>query len=114
MSNTKKEKPADAAGAGTLEAIFDQLERKLEALASRLRTSLDENAKLKAAASAASGERDRLKAELAEVKAAAGKQGDAAERLKRLEAEREEIRARVERLIGNLEASEAPAGPAKP
>jgi len=43
-----------------------------------------------------------------------GKQGEAAERLKRLEAERDEIRARVERLIGNLEASEAPAGPAKP
>ena len=114
MSNTKKEKPADAAGTDSLEAIFDQLERKLEALASRLRESQDENVKLKAAAGAAGAERDRMKAELAEAKSAAGKQGEAAERLKRLEAERDEIRARVERLIGNLEASEAPAGPSKP
>ena len=114
MSNTKKEKPADAAATDSLEAIFDQLEKKLEALASRLRASQDENAKLKTAAGAAGADRDRLKAELAEAKAAVGKQGEAAERLKRLEAERDEIRARVERLIGNLEASEAPAGPAKP
>ena len=113
MSNTKKEKPQDAAGTDSLEAIFDQLERKLEALASRLKAAQDENARLKAAASAAGSERDRVKAELAEAKAAAGKQGDAAERVKRLEAERDEIRARVERLIGNLEASEAPAGAAK-
>lgn len=114
MSNTKKEKPADAAGTDSLESIFDQLEKKLEALASRLKAALDENAKLKASAGAAGAERDRVKAELAETKAAAGKQGDAAERLKRLEAERDEIRARVEHLIASLEASEAPTGPAKP
>jgi len=113
VSNTKKDKPADAAATDSLEAIFDQLEKKLEALASRLKSAQEENAKLKAAASAAGAERDRMKAELADAKAAAGKQGDAAERLKRLERERDEIRARVERLIGSLEASEAPAGPAK-
>jgi len=114
VSNTKKEKSADAAGTDSLEAIFDQLEKKLEALAGRLKAAQDENARLKAAAAAAGAERDRMKAELAEAKAAAGKQGDAAGRLKRLEAERDEIRARVERLIGSLEASEAPAGPGKP
>jgi len=114
VSNTKKEKPADAAGNDSLEAIFDQLEKKLEALASRLKAAQGENAKLKASAAAADAERDLMKGQLAEAKAAAGKQGDASERLKRLEAEREEIRARVERLIGSLEASEAPAGSAKP
>lgn len=114
MSNTKKEKPADAAGTDSLEAIFDQLEKKLEALASRLKATQDENAKLKAVAASAGAERDRMRAELAEAKAAAGRQGDSAERLKRLLSERDEIRARVERLIGSLEASEVSAGSAKP
>jgi outer membrane murein-binding lipoprotein Lpp len=113
VSNTKKERSADAARTDSLEAIFDQLERKLETLASNLRAAQDENAKLKAAAGAAGAERERMQAELSEARSAAGRQGDTAERLKRLEAERDEIRARVERLIGSLEGTDAAAGPSK-
>jgi septation ring formation regulator EzrA len=107
----KSEKPAEI---DPLEAVFDQLEKKLEALAARLRSAHEENANLRAAAATANAERDKTKAELTEAKAAAGRQGEAAAAVRKYEAEREEIRARIERLIGSLEASEGSAGARKP
>jgi len=113
-SKGKTEKPEKPAEIDPLEAVFDQLEKKLEALAARLKAAHEENAKLRAAAAGANADRDRMKAELAEAKAAAGRHGEAAAAVRKYELEREEIRARIERLIGSLEASEGSAGARKP
>jgi len=95
----KNDRPAEA---DPLEAVFDQLERKVEALAQRLKAALEENGKLKALAAAVEAEREKLKAELAEARKAAGKSDEAAETLRRFESERAEVRTRIERLIASL------------
>jgi regulator of replication initiation timing len=98
----KTEKPADL---DPLEAVFSQLEKRVEALAQRLKTALEENGKLKAAAAAAEADRQRLRADLAEAKKAAGKGDEAASVLRRYETDRAEVRARIERLIASLEGA---------
>jgi regulator of replication initiation timing len=98
----KSEKPADL---DPLDAVFSHLEKRVEALAQRLKTTLEENGKLKAAAAAVEAEREKLRVELAEARKAAGKGDEAAGALKRYEAERAEVRARIERLIASLESA---------
>jgi regulator of replication initiation timing len=95
----KNDRPAEA---DPLEAVFDQLERKVEALAQRLKAALEENGKLKVAAIAVEAEREKLRADLAEARKSAGKGDEAAETLRRYESERAEVRARIERLIASL------------
>ncbi len=102
MTNPPKGKNDRPAEADPLEAVFDQLERKVEALAQRLKAALEENGKLKALTAAVEAEREKLKAELAEARKAAGKSDEAAETLRRYESERADVRARIERLIASL------------
>ncbi len=96
----KSEKPADL---DPLESVFGQLERRVEALASRLKAALEENGKLKASAATVAAERAALEAQIAEAKKAASHADDVASRIKAYEAERAEVRARIERLIASLE-----------
>ncbi len=105
MTNASKGKSEKSADLDPLESVFGQLERRVEALASRLKAALEENGRLQAAASAAAAERTALEAQIAEAKKAASQAGDAATRLKAYEAERAEVRARIERLIASLEGA---------
>lgn len=98
----KMEKPAET---DPLESVFSQLEKKVEALAGRLKSTLEENAKLKAAAAATEADRQKLRADLAEAKKAAGKGDEAAAALRKYETERAEVKARIERLIASLEGA---------
>ena len=103
MTNTSKGKSEKSADLDPLESVFSQLERRVEALAARLKAALEENGKLKAAAATAAAERTALEAQIVEAKKAASHADDAATRLKAYEAERAEVRARIERLIVSLE-----------
>ncbi len=105
VTNPTKGKNEKAGEADPLEAVFDQLEKKIDALAQKLKAALEENGKLKAEAGAVEAERERLKADLAEARKAAGKGSEAAETLRRYESERAEVRTRIERLIASLEGA---------
>ena len=105
MTNVSKGKSEKSADLDPLESVFSLLEKRVEALASRLKAALEENGKLKAAAAAAAAERTSLEAQIAEAKKAASQADDAAARLKAYEAERAEVRARIERLIASLEGA---------
>jgi len=87
----------------TLDQTWTLLEEKLEGLTTRYRDLSSENARLKAAVVELSAERERLKREIADARELLGKST-------RYEAEREEVRGRIERLLRSLEAAEgAPA-----
>ena len=105
MTNTSKGKSEKPADLDPLESVFGQLEKRVEALASRLKAALEENGKLKTASAAAAAERKALEAQIAEAKKAATPSEDAVARLKAFEAERAEVRARIERLIASLEGA---------
>jgi predicted RNase H-like nuclease (RuvC/YqgF family) len=83
----------------TLEQTWGLLEEKLEGLTTRYRDLSSENARLKGAVVELSAERDRLKREIADARELLGKSA-------RHEAEREEVRGRIERLLKSLEAAE--------
>ncbi|HQR66011.1 MAG TPA: slipin family protein, partial [Thermoanaerobaculia bacterium] len=53
----------------------------------------------------AEAEREKLRAELAEARKAAGRGDEAAGALRRYETERAEVRARIEKLIASLEGA---------
>ena len=103
--NPPKGKTEKSAELDPLESVFSQLERRVEALAQRLKAALEENGKLKAVAAAAEADRQKLRADLAEAKKAVGKGDEAATALRRYETERVEVRARIERLIASLEGA---------
>jgi chromosome segregation ATPase len=105
VTNASKGKSEKSVDLDPLESVFGQLERRVEALASRLKAALEENGKLKTAAATAAAERKALEAQIAEAKKAASKGDDAATRLKAYEAERAEVRTRIERLIASLEGA---------
>jgi DNA repair exonuclease SbcCD ATPase subunit len=88
-----------------IESLFSKLETRVEELARRLKAALEENGKLKVAAAAAEADRQKLRADLAEAKKAAGKGDETASTLRRYETERAEIRARIERLVATLEGA---------
>ncbi len=104
-ANAPKGKTEKSADLDPLDAVFSHLEKRVEALAQRLKATLEENAKLKASAAAVEAEREKLRTELAEARKAAGKGDEAAGALRRYEAERAEVRARIERLIASLEGA---------
>ena len=103
MTNASKGKSEKGAELDPLESVFSQLERRVEALAARLKASLEENGKLKAAAEAAAAGKAALEAQLADARKAASGVEDVAARLKAFEVERSEVKARIEKLIASLE-----------
>lgn len=105
MTNTSKGKSEKPADLDPLESVFGQLEKRVEALASRLKAALEENGKLKAASAAAAAERTTLEAQIAEARKTATTSADVTARLRAFEAERAEVRSRIERLIASLEGA---------
>lgn len=111
MATTGKSRGGDKAAEGgvPLDQVLGALEEKLDGLVGRVRDLVGENARLKAGAMEAAAERDRLQKELEDLREVAARQSEASEKLTRYEAERDELRARVERLLSRLEeAAEAP------
>ena len=84
----------------SLDKTWTLLEEKLEGLTTRYKDITSENARLKAAVVELSAERDRLKREIADAREVLGKSS-------RYEAEREEVRGRIEKLLKSLEAAES-------
>lgn len=105
-SGDKTDRPKDKAEV-PIDQVFQNIETRVEGLAGRMRDLVSENARLKAAVIEAAVERDRSKLEIESLRKAAEGGGEAAERLAKLESEREEIRARIERLLTSLEEAEA-------
>lgn len=102
----KKEKNAaeEAAPAVTeLEQLLGAMEERVGRLVGAARASADENARLRAALEETAAERDRLKAELTDSQEGAVHLAELNEKLSRLASEREEVRARIERLVKSLE-----------
>ena len=65
--------------------------------------SAAENGRLRAALEETAAERDRLKAELTDSREGAVHVAELNEKLSRMAVEREEVRARIERLVKSLE-----------
>jgi chromosome segregation ATPase len=96
----------------SLDSIFDVLEKRIEGLSAAQRDLAATNEKLKAGLAAATAERDRLKTDLKAAQEASAEHGQTAARAARYEAERENVRARIERLVKSLEGQEASSGKA--
>jgi hypothetical protein len=95
----------------TIDQTWNLLEEKVEGLSLKVRDLASENARLKAAVIEISAERDRLKREVADGRELLARQEEAVSKMGRYEAEREEVRGRIERLLKGLEAAEAAAHP---
>jgi len=95
--------------ARTLDQTWGLLEEKLEGLTTRYRDLTSENARLKGAVVELSAERDRLKREIADSRELLARQEEASSKSSRYEAEREEVRSRIEKLLKTLEAAEGAA-----
>jgi len=108
VSTSAKAKAVEKPAEGSLESVFEILERKVEALSMRLAEVNAANAKLSASAAEAGRENERLAGELEKARQASGREGELPEKLSRQASEREAVRARIERLIKNLEPSEDP------
>lgn len=109
MTNASKGKNSGSAADGSsMDPVFDALERRIESLADRVRELAAENGRLKSAAATAVAERDKLKSELASAREQASRGSDEASKIVKYEAEREAVRARIERLLKSLEGVETP------
>lgn len=109
MSGKKEKVPAEEAPAvAELEQLLSAMEERVTRLLAAAKAAAEENARLRASLEEAVAERDRLKAELADSLSGAAHVADLNEKLSRLAVEREEVRARIERLVKSLE--EPPAG----
>ncbi len=84
--------PREAAPEASLESVFEALEKRVEGLAGRLKDLTAENAQLKAA--------------LEHERSAGADRSETAARVAHYEAERREVRARIERLVRSLEEAE--------
>ena len=108
MSGKKEKAPAEETPAvAELEQLLSAMEERVSRLRAGAKAAADENARLRASLEEAAAERDRLKAELADSLSGAAHVADLNEKLSRLASEREEVRARIERLVKSLE--EAPS-----
>lgn len=101
----KKEKPVaeETSGVTELEQLLTAMEERVARLHTATRSAADENARLRAALEETAAERDRLRAELADSREGAVHVAELNEKLSRLAAEREDVRARIERLVKSLE-----------
>jgi uncharacterized coiled-coil DUF342 family protein len=92
-----------------MDQFFSALEEKVEGLSSRVKELASENARLKGAVIETAAERDRLKKELEDAREMTAMETEIAAKVSRYEAEREEVRRRIERLLKGLEETEAAA-----
>lgn len=93
-----------------MDGVFAALETRVDGLSGRVRELAAENARLKAAIVETAAERDRLGKELEDARELAARHGgESAEKLKSYEAERSEVRSRIERLVRTLEEAEIAA-----
>lgn len=101
----KKEKAVaeEPTGVTELEQLLTAMEERVARLHAAARSAAEENGRLRAALEETAAERDRLKAELADSREGAVHVAELNERLSRLSTEREEVRARIERLVKSLE-----------
>lgn len=86
-----------------LEQLLSGMEDRVARLLSGVQAATAENARLRGALEEAAAERDRLKAELADSRERAVRVAELNDKLSRLAQEREEVRARIERLVKSLE-----------
>jgi predicted RNase H-like nuclease (RuvC/YqgF family) len=93
----RSEGKAESHAEASLEEVLDVIEARVESLVEVVK--------------GLSGENIRLKAELASAREASEKNGGAAASLKKHEADRATVRARVERLLKTLEEASAPPRP---
>ncbi len=105
MSGKKEKAPAEesAPAVEELEQLLSAMEERVSKLLSAARGSSAENGRLRAALEETAAERDRLKAELADSREGAVYVAELNEKLSRMAVEREEVRARIERLVKSLE-----------
>jgi uncharacterized coiled-coil DUF342 family protein len=96
----------------SMEQFFSALEEKVEGLSSRVKELASENARLKGALIETAAERDRLKKGLEDSREATASQTEIADKVSRYEAERDEVRRRIERLLKGLEETEVAAAQA--
>lgn len=110
MSGKKEKAPAEetAPAVDELEQLLAAAEGRVARLLAAAQASVAENGRLRAALEETAAERDRVKAELVDSREGAVQLADLNEKLSRLSMEREEVRARIERLVKSLE--EAPGG----
>lgn len=111
MSGKKDKAAAEepAAGVTELEQLLTAMEERVARLHGAAKAAAEENVRLRAALEETAAERDRLKAELADSREGAVHVAELNEKLSRLSAEREEVRARIERLVKSLEEPAAEA-----
>lgn len=104
MSGKKDKAPAEETPAVTeLEHLLAAMEERVARLLHAAQAAVTENARLRAGLEETAAERDRLKAELTDSREGAVHVADLNEKLSRLSTEREEVRARIERLVKSLE-----------
>ena len=106
MSGKKDKAPVEETApeaVSELEQLLGTMEERVTRLLSAVKASAGENARLLAALEETAAERDRLKAELADSREGAVHVAELNEKLSLLAAEREEVRARIERLVKSLE-----------
>ena len=110
MSGKKEKAPAEEAAPAVteLEQLLSAAEERVARLLAGVQAATAENARLRAALEETAAERDRLRAELVDSREGAVYVAELNEKLSRLAAEREEVRARIERLVKSLE--ETPEG----
>ncbi|MCL4807075.1 MAG: hypothetical protein KJ062_04675 [Thermoanaerobaculia bacterium] len=105
MSGKKDKAPAEEAAPAVmeLEQLLSAMEERVARLLSAVQASAAENARLRGALEETAAERDRLKAELSDSLEGAVHMAELNEKLSRMASEREEVRARIERLVKSLE-----------
>jgi uncharacterized coiled-coil DUF342 family protein len=93
----------------SMDQFFTALEEKVEGLSTRVKELAAENARLKGAVIETAAERDRLRKELDDAREMTAMETEIAAKVSRYEAERDEVRQRIERLLKGLEETEAAA-----
>jgi predicted RNase H-like nuclease (RuvC/YqgF family) len=91
----------------SMEQIFTSLEERIETLSGRVRELSGENARLKGAVLETAAERERFKKELSVAREHENAHAETTAKLERYETEREAVKARIERLLKNLEGIES-------
>ena len=104
MSGKKEKALAEETPAvAELEQLLTAMEERVSRVLAAAQTAAAENSRLRGALEETAAERDRLKAELADSREGAVQVAELNEKLSRLASEREEVRARIERLVKSLE-----------
>jgi predicted RNase H-like nuclease (RuvC/YqgF family) len=111
MSGKKEKSPVEepAPAGAELEQLLTAMEERVARVLAGANALAAENARLRGALEETAAERDRLKAELADSLEGAVHVAELNEKVSRLSAEREEVRARIERLVKSLEETRGEA-----